>query len=250
MKKLLLLFLIPLVLLAACSSADSEPAYEPPILSAVPTRAATSTPLPDDVQVRAREELSWALDTTVFVEQEIPNSGGKTVFFYQLSGLSTGETYTVEIDNYQLDVLDIYLMMIPGPISVPLVIGVEDEQGYTSLVIPLRELSRDELIETIAKLPRWQEVTAVLMGGVVTSEGVDWEACQETNPYTHCRVGQLLENKYPYEMRLLRIQALDRVPNGFVLPWSLILPTESEPISQPTLSPSEIDNLVIPTPGE
>ncbi len=246
MKKLLLLFLL---ILTACSRVTSEPPYEPPILTAMPTRAATSTPIPADAQARVREELGKAMAANPpFIEQETPSGG--TISYYQLSGLSTGKLRAIELGNYTLDVLDVYLPMIPGPISVPLVVGISGNGDYVSLVVDKQDLPRSELLAEVSRLyPAWQQLRIMFMGDFITSTGANWDACtgeipalQLTLGNEYCAVGKLLEDTYQAEMSLLRIQALNAVPANLALPWLLMPPIELEE-SQPTLSPSEIDNL-------
>ena len=245
MKKSPLLTLILLAIITACRP---QPSLEsPPILTQRPTEYSTYTPIPDEVQEQVKEKLSYALDNLAYVEQESPD--GEIIHYYQLIGLSTGELHTLELNGYRLDVLDIYLMMIPGPLSIPVVVGVEDlqEGTYTSLIAGYQDSSRPGLLDEVATLyPRWQEVMVMLMGDTVTSNGVNWEACSDDDPL-HCEIGQALEDTYQAEMQLLRIQALDRVPQSFALPWTLMPPLPPvEPF--PTLSPSEIKNS-IPAPG-
>ena len=257
MKKTLLLILSLLVIgvLGCKSRAPATEDFDPPILTEKPIIPPTPTSLPDDVQARVKEELTWALDNIAFIEQEAPD--GEIVRYYRLIGLSAGKTYSIELNEYRLDVLDIYLMMIPGPINVPLVVGFEDAQGhYTSLVADQQELSREQLLEHIATLyPSWQRIQIMLAGNFVTAAGVDWEACTDNQPALqltldgYCEIGKTLEDVYPSEMQLLRIQALYRTSKGFALPW-LLMPPMQEIEPPPTISPSEIDELLLSTPGE
>ena len=242
-----ILFFILAMLIAACGP-KSAPLSNPPVLTQRPIESPKYTPIPDETQAMVEEKLSYALSNVAYVEQESPS--GEVIHYYQLIGLSTGNLHTLKLDGYQLDVLNIYLMMIPGPISVPVLVGIEDKQGgvYTKLVPGFQNYTKDDFLKEVAILyPRWQEVFIMLMGDAVTSTGVDWEACSD-NDLLYCKIGQALEDAYQTEMQLLRIQALYRVPEGFVLPWILMPPVEPvEPA--PTLSPSEIETL-IPIPGD
>ncbi|MEA2008530.1 MAG: hypothetical protein U9O54_05375, partial [Chloroflexota bacterium] len=122
--------------------------------------------------------------------------------YCQLTGISTGDIYTINRYGYQLDVLDIYLLLTDtGPIRVPLVVGVEDEQGYTSLVLFIQDTpptNREEMLEAIVELyPRWQMIDIMLFGSVVKSYGIDWEKCTGDDHFPlHCGIGQALENEY------------------------------------------------------
>ena len=235
MQKLPLLFLI--LLLSACSTPDEQP-YNPPILSTIPTSAPTATPLTDDIQRRVEGELAYALDNAPFVKQD---TGQEIISYYQLSGLSTGELRTMVFDGYTLDVLDVYLRMTPGPIRVPLIVGIAGGETYTSLVLGLQDVPRGELLAKLEELyPQWQRLRIMLVGDFVTSTGADWDACTgdfsalrlTLNP-SYCAVGQSLEDAYYEEMLLLRIQALGEVPNGFALPWFLLPPIETAPTPTP-----------------
>lgn len=189
-----------------------------------------SHPFSASDQARVKRMLEWILNG---LNDPFATQHGES--YYQMIVLSSGDLYVIELDEYRLDVLDIYLMMKPGPIRVPLIVGFEDAGGtYTSLVAIKQDVNRDELLEHVAATyPRWKESTIMLMGNfVMGTRSVDWEKCTDNQTVlqltlnSYCAIGELLESTYSVEMQLLRTQALalDRVPEGFVLPWLLLPP--------------------------
>ena len=187
-------------------------------------------PFPGSVQAEVKAKLEWLLNG---LNDPFATQYGES--YYQMIALSSGNLYVVELDEYSLDVLDIYLIMYPGPIRVPLIVGFMDTRGaYTSLVVVKQDIGRDELLEHVVDTyPRWKESTIMLTGNfVMGTRSVDWEKCTDYQPAFrltlngYCTVGKLLEDAYAVEMQLLRAQELnlDRIPEDFILPWFLLPP--------------------------
>jgi hypothetical protein len=239
-RKLPIILLI-LTLLASCQRTAPP---DPPVLTDLPVDPPTATPLPRKTIARVEEELAWTLSSPTYLKQRSPS--GDAIPTYHLTGLSSGEVTTLDIEGYRLDLLPTYFLMIPGPVRIPLVVGFEDlaNGSYTSLVVQEQDLAREDLLAQIPSLyPRWQEVQAVILGDFVSPTGLDWSACTGSFPSlnlslapSYCALGKLLEEQFSSEMHLFRLQALDQVPIGFALPWLMLPPPE--PL--PTLSPDQL----------
>ncbi|RLD05736.1 MAG: hypothetical protein DRI56_09025, partial [Chloroflexota bacterium] len=185
-----------------------------------------------EAQQRIAQELAYP-NSVFFIQHGMP--------YYSYVGLSTGGFRVIRRGNYRLDALDVYVMMNSGPIRVPLIIGVEDVKTgvYTSTAALHDGVPRDELLKMAAmQFPCWERLTFMLFDIVTYGGAVDWEKCSPHAPSAlgvsplHCEVGQLFEDTYQAEMLLFRNLALDQehVPNGFAIPWTLMMPLEDLPL--------------------
>lgn len=230
-RKLILLTLISLVLLAACQE-HSTPT--PAILIVVPSITGLAAPEIDQSTADAiRQNLALFLKSNPYTEFE---AGNQLLMYLASSGefgqaeitLGSGETY-------QADVLYAYTLMSSQRVLVaPVIIGMTLPDGryaYFSekysfeteeTVITTRADRETALADTQARLPRGR-IFRLLAYGMATRQGLDWKKCPSVSFYPPeiCPVGALVEQLFPNQTKTFVLRLADEFsPNWLLIGWA------------------------------
>lgn len=230
MRKLTLM--IVSLLLVGCGLMSTPTPSPTPRPTATPTQEPRYYPTVDPQTAKAVLEQVPKPFQGYYSEVTSPIDG--TVYSaFSLTVVSSGKIEVLKVGDWSLDVVWIYERNAnPRPAFYPLVVGVEDKDGYTPYYTRYAgESSRDSYLKFLEErsiLERgrllFPGIESVKGGYVSLYGGIDWESCGGD---TFCRLGQYMQEKFMLDEKVThQIMGAFPIPEGWVLAWRWDAATE------------------------
>ncbi len=230
MRKLTLLLVS--LLLAGCGLMATPTPTPTPRPTATPTPEPRYYPTVDSQTSKAVLEQVPKPFKRYYSEVTSPIDG--TVYSaFSLTVVSSGKIESLKAGDWNLDVVWVYERNgNPRPAFYPLVVGVEDKDGYTPYYTRYAgESNRDSYLKFLEErsiLERgrllFPGIQSVKGGYVNLYEEIDWQACGED---VFCRLGRYMEERYGLDDEVThQIMGAFSIPEGWALAWMWDAATE------------------------
>lgn len=164
---------------------------------------------------------------------EVTSLDGTVYSVFSLTVVSSGKIESLKAGDWNLDVVWVYERNgSPRPAFYPLVVGVEDKDGYTPYYTRYAgESNRDSYLKFLEErsiLERgrllFPGISSVKGGYVSLYGGIDWESCGGD---TFCRLGQYMQDKFELDDEVThQIMGAFPIPEGWALAWMWDAATE------------------------
>lgn len=224
MRKLTLLLVSLLLVLAGCSFMAT------PTPSPTPRPTATPTPAPryyPTVDTQTAQELRYRILEPKDYYHESISPDGTIIRFFSLMVISSGKTGVMQAGDFVLDILWVYERNRIAT-QYPLVLGVQQGNTYVPYYVGYSgDIERQTYLDYLEQngiLDRGRKIYPSISGDFVSRSGVDWQTCGDS---AFCRLGQYMQETYNLDYRLInRVMGWNAIPEGWALAWMWDAATE------------------------
>ena len=212
-----LLFVVLALLLAGCGLVATPTPNSTPRPTVTPTPEPRYYPTADPQIV---QELRYRVQEPKGYYHEFTTPEGKTIRYFSLMVVSTGETGRLQAGDFTLDILWVYERNRIVA-QYPLVVGVQDGDAYVPYYVgyagtPERQTYLDYLQQNEI-LERGRRIFPSVSGDYISRSGIDWQSCGED---TFCRLGRYMQQTYSLDNKVInRVMGWNAIPEGWALAW-------------------------------